>query len=373
MNKIVLNKEREKVLRKYFSNYIKQNFLIKVLNKVLCELKGDIFNYYDAYIDPEKIVTNDMVSPDYEICKMIVGIHRSNTLFFSEEQLAKIQNDDKYIEKLVQAVIIHIKIRGYAVGYFRNRPIIAGEEYIFYPVPYKLFVLGINANKLLIDNNEKGNKIDLRDFYIKLFNKAITSLTLLENNMLDSAYPICRAIIEIFYKLLLIENVPGLLNEYNIFIDYDLDRIKNKGKYTDDFIKKFNSRRNTKEKRKSNYLYFGWVDIIEDYHEIVKNAPYSIEGLNTYLCYHNFPYSSLIKFYKKCNPYTHGIAGNSDETLMDYFDVTTILGFVIPGAYELLCKHVKCDSLVCGIDVLSIVCEEIKNMLLQKKEATQII
>ncbi|MBO4694514.1 MAG: hypothetical protein J5656_01125 [Clostridia bacterium] len=366
-------KERESVLKEIFKHKIKPNFLIYMLNKVKNEMGTELGHYFDFSVSIEKTVKWDFVSPDYEICRMIVGVHRSKTLLLEEEPLAKLQNDNQYIGKLTQEVITHIKLRYYAADYFRNKQIIFGEEFLYYPFPYRLFALSLNACFLMSDNRQIINDIKTSYFYITIFNKAITALTLLGDNMFDSVYPICRAIIEIFLKLNILELNPGLINEYNKFVEYDFDRQKNDGKYTREFLDKFENRINRSENIKNNYLFYGWVDALNGYHNIVTKNAYSLEGLSIYLnnvFNQGELYDTLIKYYKKCNSFTHGNVASSLFPLYDYFDITVMLELTIPNTYRMLCNIMECDEKIDGNDILTGLFDEFEDFIKQKDAAT---
>lgn len=54
---------------------------------------------------------------DYELCRNIVGIHRTNTIFMDENQRAKLQSDSNYRKKLAEEVCAHMRLRPF-VGYY---------------------------------------------------------------------------------------------------------------------------------------------------------------------------------------------------------------------------------------------------------------
>lgn len=76
-----IQKENEQSLRRLFDKKIKQNFLIEMLHKVLDTMGADVTKYYDLTINNDKMISGDMGGIEYEICRIITGIHRSNSIF----------------------------------------------------------------------------------------------------------------------------------------------------------------------------------------------------------------------------------------------------------------------------------------------------
>lgn len=56
-----------------------------------------------------------------------------------------------------------------------------------------------------------------------IVNKGLAALSLLEDNFLDNAYPICRGIIELYVQFLLLVNKPEAISTYDKFAKYDLE------------------------------------------------------------------------------------------------------------------------------------------------------
>lgn len=183
------------------------------------------------------------------------------------------------------------------------------------------------------------------------------------DNFLDNSYPICRSIIELYVKLLIIELIPELLKEHDLFAKYDLKKTCCGEKYPEDFDNKYNHRKNQKEKSKIDYLHYGWVDLIDDYHEIVTRNQYSINGLICYLeekYNYEFNFEDLKFFYKMCHSYTHGNVIQSKYPLLHYFEITLMISLTIPHTYEMLCKHANCGKEIEGVDILTLLMKDIK-------------
>lgn len=365
-----MNRTDEQALRKLFSPRIKQSFLIEMMHKVMDKMGNDMFKYYDLRMTNERMVTGESPSVKYEICRMIVGVHRSNSIFLSDSERVKNESDDTYKKELVDNVIMHIKLRNYAADFFRKKQIVLGDEFLFFPPLYKLFAISMNSLFILNDHSQ-GQRLSY--FYSLIFNKSLAALTLIEDNFLDNAYPICRLIMELYVKLLILELEPGLLEEHDKFSEYDLKKTCCGIDYPDEFNEKFKNRKNQHEKSKIDFLHYGWVDILDEYHDIVKKNPYSINGLLDYLSEkvdYGYDFKNIKFFYKMCHTYTHGNVSLSKYPLLHYFELTLILSITIPRTYEFLCKHANVDGTIEGMNLIPSLVKDIEKVFNQHSMRT---
>lgn len=347
-------KATNEALKQYFSSRIKGNFLIEIMNKVMQTVF--IPNYYNISFDINTSVTGISDNEfEFEICRMIVGCHRANTIFMSDSERGSLQLDSKYRNKLIDQVVNHIKIRKYASVYFRKRQLVPGDEFIFFPVLYKLFAICTYATSLI---NERMLKYDL---YENIFSKSLASMTMIENNFMDCAYSLVRGIIEIFFKSLLI-NSKKIKEEYDKFIMWGIEKtatIEN----SNDFLDKFKDRIYKKDTNKINYSHYGWVDSIDDYHKIVKNNPYSINGVFDYI-YNMIDEDTKKTFglvrdvYNRCHEFLHGNIGNQGIPLLHYFELTIALYYVVTMSYIYLCKEYNISDKIDDIDLISLVYDD---------------
>ena len=360
-----IQKDNEQSLRRLFDKKIKQSFLIDMLHRVTDTLGVDVTKYYDLSINNDKMISGDMGGLEYEICRTIVGLHRSNSIFLDDFSRTSNEKSEDYKKQLTAQVMDHIKLRYFAADLFRKKQIIKGDDFLFYPVPYKLFALCVDALGLL---SEKGNNAPLSWFYINIFNKSLAALTLIEDNFLDNAYPICRIVIELYFKLLLIEIHPEVFDEHFEFVDYDWKKTCCGHKYPDEFEEKYKNRKNQKERSRIDFLHYGWLDQIEDYHDIVERNPYSINGIIEYLEDKNdydTDFSALKSLHKMCHSYTHGNVGMSKYPLLHYFELNLILGSIVPHVFRMLLEHIKCDNKINGVDVLELFNKDFENLVKQ--------
>ena len=346
-------RERDKSFRTIFGKQIKGNFLIEILHAITEDCPF-LIKYYDCGLNMSNLVLGGGVAMDYDICRHIVGCHATNTVFLSNEEKVKLQKDSEYKKELISDVIKNIKLRRYASVFFRQRPILQGEYFIFYNLPYDLFAMTMRMNELLIKHNEK---IKLFNIYHLLINKAMASLLLFEDSFLDNTYPLCRSVIELFIKLLILQDKPNVFNKHEKFRYYEVEQsCCGTQDYSDEFNEEYLHRSSQKETKKIDYLHYGWVDAIPKYHNIVKYRPYSFNGLLTYLKRtssedQSSVFENLEMYYKMCHGYTHGNVSNSRFPLLHYFEISIILYLTIGKAYELLCNEVEETLDIDDIDI----------------------
>lgn len=342
-------KETEKALVKIFSNRIKESFLREMKYKVIQE-HPDFLQFFDLRFDNLKSATGtEDWQWDYEIYRNIVGIHRSNSLLLTKQELKDLEKKDAYKKQLADEVYEHLKLRNYTSAYFRRRQIIQGDEFIYFPMPYKLFALCIKGLQILQDF--KDNKY--RTFYVNIFNKALAALALMEDNLLDNAYPICRGILELYIKLLALIDFPDALDLHNKLIDQEAEVTANGGDFPEEFNNIFSKRKRKDQDNPIDYLHYGWVDEIKYYHQTVKRKPYSINGVISFLKgivpdEKSTTMEVVPILYKRCHAFTHGSLGNEGVPLVHYFNITMILYITLLHSFRLLVDDAKADDLING-------------------------
>lgn len=348
-------KDTYKALRNIFNNQIKGNFLIEIYDRILNELGPSLLQYFDLKITAEKMIAGATEKFEYEICKHIVGLHRSNLIFKTDDERVKLEKNEAYKRQLVNEVTENIKLRRYGSIYFRSYPLTMGDQFIYFHLPYDLFVVCIKINEIL---RESTHPSELHSVYSQIVNKASAALTLLEDGFLDNVYPLCRGILELYIKYLVLDSCPSLILEYNKFTGFEIKKNCCGQGYTEDFIQCYNLRLNTSQKNKVEYLYYGWVDKIRDYHEIVKTKPYTLLGLLTFLrhisdaTYHK-TFANIEELYKRCHGYTHGNAALSKYPLLHYFEISIMLYTVLYPLYKSICEDYSMQETIQGIDILS--------------------
>ena len=356
----------EKALKEMFRNEIKPGFLIIIKNNVIRTLGNEIYYLYDFQLTSEKILTGIDNNLEYEVCKCIVGVHHSNTVFLPENECSAKEKSKEYQEHITKQVVQLIKMRLYAGQYFRNKQIMSDERYIYYPVPYLLFVMCTSSAGLI----HQKPSIDYVDYYsLQIINKALSALVLLEDSLLDSAYMPCRVAIELFVKTTLLKEHSEIRPLMERLLPFVIDKNFVTQEYSDEFIELYEAR-TISDVSRNNYLHYGFVDAIEDYHREITDNPYSVYGILHYLekssadtQYETF--SKLETLYKICNGFAHGNAIISRFTTLHYFELSLILGEIVPKIYLATCEELGCDKSINGIDILKLFDEEFS--LLQRQ------
>lgn len=358
-------KEAEKAVLKLFTNRIKESFLREMKYKMYRE-HPDFLNMFDLKYDHVKNATGtEDWGFDYELYRNIVGIHRFNTIGKTQEERVAMEKSDAYKKELADAVYEHIRLRGFTSPFFRKRQFVQGDEFIYFPIPYKLFVMCIRALGILDTFNDP-----FREFYVNIFNKSLAALALIEDNLLDSAYPICRGVIEIYIKLLALIDNPQALNLHNKLIDLEIMKTANNGEMPEEFDSFFKNRKNKSQTNQIDYLHYGWVDKMNHYHQIEKNKPYTFNSLFDYMkelapeeSRGYFEFMPIL--YNRCHAFTHGNIGNSGYPLLHYMELTMILYMVLTHTFKLLCTESKNDHIICGIDIIESIEKDGEKMIHQ--------
>lgn len=323
-----ISDENNKTIKELFKDKIKGSFLIKIKSEVLNKIALDLFNYYPFQFDNKKILTGTDETPEYDICRIIVGVHRHHSIFLSEQKIRENQRNAAYQEQLVNEVIEKIRLRHFGSVFFRRKQLLLGDEFLYFPVPYELFVMCMRSICLISEN--------VSSFFIEygdILKNALSSLTLMENNFLSNAYPLCRGMIEQYLKVLILKKHPENYKDYERFCNFEIEQSCCSQKYPDEFIELFDKRILSSSKNKVDYLHYGWLDNIESYDTKSTNR-YSIYGIMDYLMTEadDEQYSILnhIKsLYKMCHGYTHGSTVHVRYPLLQYFEISVMLYYVI--------------------------------------------
>ena len=328
-----ISDENNKTIKELFKDKINGSFLIKIKSEVLNKMALDLFNYYPFQFDNKKILTGTDETPEYDICRIIVGVHRHHSIFLSEQEIRENQRNAAYQEQLVNEVIEKIRLRHFGSVFFRRKQLLLGDEFLYFPVPYELFVMCMRSICLISEN--------VSSFFIEygdILKNALSSLTLMENNFLSNAYPLCRGMIEQYLKVLILKKHPENYKDYELFCNFEIEQSCCSQKYPDEFIELFDKRILSSSKSKVDYLHYGWLDNIESYDTKSTNR-YSIYGIMDYLMAEadDEQYSILnhIKsLYKMCHGYTHGSTVHVRYPLLQYFEISVMLYYVITTVFN---------------------------------------
>lgn len=343
-------KQNHKALRNIFGKLIKGTFLIEMLCYIEQKYINEIAQFYDWRFSQEKMIVG-MDNHLYDICRLIVGCHRSYTIFMPEAERLALERSAEYKDKLALNVCQHIKVRRYGSVYFRNLPMMQGEPFLSYNLPYDILALAVRMNEVL-----HSNTVAEVPLYEIISNKALAALSLLEDNFLSNCYPICRAIIELYLKLVCFKMHPTLKEEYEKFNGFEVLQSCCTQEYPEAFNELYTNRAYQGKTKKVDYLHYGWVDSIPDYHTIVTNLPYSMNGLFRYLREvsgeDQWLLDMLESFHKMCHGYTHGNVNYVRYPVLQYFEVSLILFYTVTSSYYYLFESLGLDPAINGVDIL---------------------
>lgn len=342
-------------LKRIFKGRIKGCFLIDIKDQVLKDLGFDNFmKYYDFRWPKERMITGIGEAPEYDICRMIVGIHRAYSVFLSEDEIRKNERSRRYKQQLVSETIEKIKLRFYGSVYFRKNTLFHGEEFLYYPLPYELFAMSTKMGQMLMD----GHTICYEQLYYGVIYNGYSALSLLEGNLFGTAYPLCRGAIEMYLKLLMLNTRTEFCDWYEKFRMFEVE-YSCRHAYPKEFNELFKKRYRQDLKVRADYLHFGWVDFIDKYHKIAKKFPYSVYGILTFLKTKDedriFELEQLESFYKSCHAYTHGSIQAAKYPVLHYFEISIMLYYVVRGTFLLVCKEKGVEALVDENDVISMI------------------
>ena len=337
-----ISDENNKTIKELFKDKINGSFLIKIKSEVLNKMALELFKYYPFQFDNKKILTGTDETPEFDICRIIVGVHRHHSIFLSEQEIRENQRNRVYQEQIVNEVIEKIRVRHFGSAFFRRKQLLLGDEFLYFPVPYELFVMCMRSI-CLISENASSFFIEYGD----ILNNALSSLTLMENNFLSNAYPLCRGMIEQYLKVLILKKHPENYKDYERFCKFEIEQSCCSQKYPDEFIELFDKRILSLSKSKVDYLHYGWLDNIESY-DIKSTNRYSIYGIMDYLMTEadDEQYSMLnhIKsLYKMCHGYTHGSAVHVRYPLLQYFEISIMLYHVITTVFNDIYQTLNID------------------------------
>lgn len=305
--------------------------------------------------DMNQVLSGKTNNPFYVLCIHIIGIHHSRIIFLDGTERVKLENSTDYQKELMDEVYIVIKLRHNIEYFLKNESLFRGDKFIYFPVPYYLTVLVTKLIQLIPKLNSTPG------LFMDMSYKALAALSLLQYGFVDSAYPICRIIIEEYINATIFKNCPAALAEYEKFCSYDLKHSIGI-KFDDEFLKKFNNRLNKKTKNRIQFLHFGWVDAIPKYHETVKQKPYTFNGVRNFLLskfeeadskYTDLRY--LNYYHTMCSGYSHGSISHSKYQILHYFEISTILTLTIVDVYSAACEELKVEKEIDGIDVISLI------------------
>lgn len=371
-----IQKTKDDGFRELFQDRIRGSFLNGIKKQVLSKVGTEIFRFYDFRWSNENILTGKDDLPEYDICRFIVGIHEAHSIFLLPDEIRKNERDTRYREHLVDEVIEKIRLHRYGSYFFRKRVLIRGREFLYYPIPYELYVLCARTYELLVSRKNIEQDVCWRLYY-DIITKGLAALSLVEYNFLGNAYPLCRGVLEVYFRLLILENNLNAAQHYELFMQYEVEQSCCSQRYPKEFMDMFEKRRKQEINSKVGYLHYGWLDWVEGYHDIVKHAPYSMNGMIAYLK-NSLPnkkqdeLSKLEYFYKMCHGYTHGSVQGAIYPELHYFEISIMLYFAIRNTFIMLCHKHNEEFTINEVDIIAMIDRDIVELMDQyEKRSTE--
>lgn len=306
--------------KQYFGNNKDTNFMLKVKDEFFQHTKSrtiinKVFNGPNFGIDSLMFETEN---PDFEIAKNIFMIFKENTQHLSNEDKLELRKDKNYINKLIEQVHVQLSIRKYGTELVRR------DFYDQYaPSIYSVRAL-ISYTAEVLQNKIKTIEIENVNFFytmmIKIINKTVACLSLMEINLHEEAFSHLRSVTELYLiYFVLVRREACTIETYTKHVKWGFE-FNSTGEYPKEFIDKFNKISKPNKCSKMDYLNYGWLDEIYDY-MYLGNKRYKLNDLAQLidLKQDNGKRVTLGKtiyaIYKHCNPLAHGSTNVLDNKL----------------------------------------------------------
>ncbi len=360
MNQDIYNvmKQFNEYYKFYFGKSKDTNFMLKTKEKIfkLPQTGHIVNNVFDlAGFSIDKIMLG-MDNHDFEIAKNIYMIHMEWIEHLSDAEKGQARDDVNHIEKVMGQTLVQLNIRKYGTELVRK------EHYqSFKPSLYSLRSL-VSYTSDVVRNNQQNFNVVNNDFFItmiiKIINKAVACLSLIDINLHEEAFSQLRSLTELYMIYLLIVNEKDkVIKDYTEFVNMGFEY--NQTQELPNKIKKMNLA------NKIDYLNFGWLDSIDNY-GYIEPKKYKLADVAELLDLKqiNGKKSTIGKtlygIYKNCNPFTHGtnkIVDNkmAEKVLIDRlgiifhnisFDIKTLTGDLFKfNNVDLIEYFLACHSL----------------------------
>ena len=312
-NPTLYKKELFKAFRRIFSGTIKESFLIEMIKCVEDDPRYSII--FLGNNNPDELFSMDHIAlgkgnNSADICKMIVMNHYVNTVFMTDYERGNQQSSKLYKNKLVEDVIKMFRIERLVVPDFSTASLEAFLPIIYYVTALNNYLGGkydeiINGRIMAKQpyNTDFNYKI-----LFKLFTKIKACVSLADIRANDELMVVYRTLIELFMTYAALwDKDESTINSFYEFdqatFDYNYDGV------IPEHMKLMAKDMGVNEVRFINY---GWIKNLDEFKNL-PNKPKAISmgGLAKildkkcgYFCA-GFG-TELHKFYKACNPQTHG-------------------------------------------------------------------
>ncbi len=307
------NRELFRAYKRVFSGVIKETFLIEMINRVEEDPRYRyIFigtNDLDSLLSLDRMVVGKVINTT-SICKMIVMSHYANTVALTDSERGKKQESNLYKNKLVNDVLNMYRIEKLAAPDFSNSSLESFLPLIYYisalcnycGSKYEEYI-----NKHLTVHSPFNSDFNYRMIY-KIIMKIKACINLADIRATDELMVLYRTLIE------LIMTYAALWDGSEVVINsfYDFDQAAFDYNYNGTIPEKIRLLAKDMGVDPVKFVNYGWIKNLDGFRHLTnKSRSFNLGGLGKildkkceYFC-ENFG-SELHKFYKACNPQTHG-------------------------------------------------------------------
>ena len=339
------NRELFRTYKRIFSGVIKETFLIEMINKVQNDPRyGIIFMETN---DPNSLLSLDrmVVGKGFNAtstCKMIVMSHYANTVALTDYERGKKQESNLYKDKLTNDVMNMFRIEKLATPDFSNSSL---ESYL--PLIYYISALcNYCGNKYEEFSNNRlavkapyNSEFNYRMIY-KLIMKIKACINLADIRATDELMVLYRTLIELFMTYAALwDGSDSVINSF-----YEFDQAAFDYNYSGTIPEPIKIMARDMGADPVKFVNYGWIKNLNEFKNLTnKSRSFNLGGLGKILdkkCGYFCPDlgSELYKFYKTCNPQTHGtmlIMNYLQLELHIFQNIAVMLKFIC----EIMSKH----------------------------------
>ncbi len=345
------NEERNKIFRKMFGKFMKQNSLINIKEEIKksIEFNNIIPECYDFQLNPVLAVGVDDI--DYDICVNLAMIFWYDNLFETDEFKSKRLRDSNYIKSLKSRTILQCRLRKLKQSF--------GNNYYYLSHTPLNYIINCVVNYLLDGlNNKKQSQIkpigangNFKINTIVVLLKNIQSILLLtESDNCGSAFSLLRMVIEMTCVYFTIGNNEKVADDYYNFIKYRAEFELN-GNYPNEFLT-----RTPKNVHLQNYLNYGWLDMLDN----TKHKYIFSELLNYTQVINEELKDHFLVAYKYCCKYSHGNYLNQSIGPYDFVWILGRIGLILTNLAQEYSELFNDNMTFNGINLVNLL-KEITN------------
>lgn len=306
-------KELFGAFKRAFSGTIKETFLLEMVNRVENDPRYATIFLGNGNIDRMLSIDSAVGKRRYDpacICKMIVMCHYSNTACLTDSERGKLQSSEEYKRKLTSEVIQMYFLEKLTTPDFSGASLETFLPIIYYSTAVNNYLVekfeGSNIQQISVNKsfNDKFNRIII----YKLLTKIKACISLADIRATDELLIIYRSLIELFmtYAALWDEN-DLLINSF-----FEFDEAAFNYNYNKSISEKYKTLAKDMGANFVSFINYGWMKDLDEFKKFSnKTKLFNINGLATildkkYVDINPKLGSELYKFYKTCNPQTHG-------------------------------------------------------------------